>query len=56
MSHSNKSNKDPHSTFDHSQTLENTLDFIEVQKLINLCISSIVYGNFNSKEVDEKSL
>ena len=28
VSHANKSNKDPHSTFDHSfRTLENTLDY-----------------------------
>ena len=33
VSHANKSNKDPHSTFDHSlRTLENTLDFSKDKK------------------------
>ena len=33
VSHANKSNKDPHSTFDHSfRTLENTLDFAKTIK------------------------
>ena len=33
VSHANKSNKDPHSTFDHSyRTLENTLDFAKKKK------------------------
>ena len=33
VSHANKSNKDPHSTFDHSfRTLENTLDFAKNNK------------------------
>jgi GDP-D-mannose dehydratase len=33
VSHANKSNKDPHNTFDHSlRTLENTLDFARVKK------------------------
>ena len=57
VSHSNKSNKDPHSTFDHSfRTLENTLDFARGSKThVIYMSSSMVYGNFNSKEVDEKS-
>jgi nucleoside-diphosphate-sugar epimerase len=33
VSHANKSNKDPHSTFDHSlRTLENTLDYAKKKK------------------------
>ena len=57
VSHSNKSNKDPHSTFDHSlRTLENTLDFAKGRKIhVVYMSSSMVYGNFNAKEVDETS-
>ncbi len=57
VSHSNKSNKDPHSTFDHSlRTLENTLDFAKGTKThVVYMSSSMVYGNFNAKEVDETS-
>ena len=37
VSHANKSNKDPHSTFDNSlRTLENTLDFARYKKTCNL--------------------
>lgn len=57
VSHANKSNKDPHSTFDHSfRTLENTLDFAKNNKthLIYLS-SSMVYGNFDSKDVNEET-
>ena len=33
VSHANKSNKDPHSTFDHSlRTLENVLDNVRINK------------------------
>ena len=52
VSHANKSNKDPHSTFDHSlRTLENALD---VARNLNDChfiyfSSSMVYGNFEKK-------
>lgn len=56
VSHSNRSNKDPHSTFDHSlRTLENVLDFSKnnIEHFIYFS-SSMVYGNFNGKEVDEK--
>ena len=55
VSHSNKSNKDPHSTFDHSlRTLENTLDFARVKKRHVIYLSSsMVYGNFQTKEVTE---
>ena len=55
VSHANRSNKDPHSTFDHSlRTLENALDNAKdkVEKFIYFS-SSMVYGNFKSKEVDE---
>tara|TARA_B100001057_G_scaffold500204_1_gene614063 strand:+ start:738 stop:1424 length:687 start_codon:yes stop_codon:yes gene_type:complete len=57
VSHANKSNKDPHTTFDHSlRTLENVLDNVRVNKthLIYLS-SSMVYGNFDGSSVDEKS-
>jgi len=55
VSHANKSNKDPHSTFDHSlRTLENTLDNARIRKTHVIYISSsMVYGDFNSKEVNE---
>ena len=57
VSHANKSNKDPHSTFDHSlRTLENTLDFAKNYKIQVIYISSsIVYGDFNGLEVYEKT-
>jgi len=57
VSHANKSNKDPHSTFDHSlRTLENTLDFAKSKKIhIIYLSSSMVYGDFNSNEVNEKT-
>lgn len=60
VSHANKSNKDPHNTFDHSiRTLENCLDIARgLNKKNNFChliyfSSSMVYGNFNSESVDE---
>ena len=58
VSHANKSNKDPHSTFDHSlRTLENTLDYARVNKTHTIYMSSsMVYGNFNSKNVNEDDL
>tara|TARA_B100000963_G_C22623295_1_gene671073 strand:+ start:249 stop:1253 length:1005 start_codon:yes stop_codon:yes gene_type:complete len=58
VSHANKSNKDPHTTFDHSlRTLENTLDFAKEKKVHTIYISSsMVYGNFNGKDVDENSI
>ena len=58
VSHTNKSNKDPHSTFDNSlRTLENTLDFCKTKKTHVIYLSSsMVYGNFNSKEVDENTI
>jgi len=57
VSHSNRSNKDPYSTFDHSfRTLENALDCSKnnVEQFIYFS-SSMVYGNFNKKNVDEES-
>jgi nucleoside-diphosphate-sugar epimerase len=55
VSHANRSNKDPHTTFDHSlRTLENTLDFAKNKKTHTIYISSsMVYGNFVTNEVDE---
>ena len=58
VSHANRSNKDPHSTFDHSlRTLENSLDNAKnrIEHFIFLS-SSMVYGNFKSSEVDEKTI
>ena len=57
VSHANKSNKDPHSTFDHSlRTLENTLDFAKNKKIHVIYISSsMVYGNFNKGTVNEEA-
>ena len=56
VSHANKSNKDPHSTFDHSfRTLENTLDFAKNKKTHVIYLSSsMVYGNFDSEDVNEE--
>ena len=57
VSHSNRSNKDPYSTFDHSfRTLENALDCSKnkVEQFIYFS-SSMVYGNFNEKNVDEET-
>ena len=55
VSHANKSNKDPHSTFDHSlRTLENTLDFAKNKKVhVIYMSSSMVYGDFNADKVNE---
>ena len=56
VSHANKSNKSPHTTFDNSlRTLENTLDFIYNQIHVIYLSSSMVYGEFNGKSVDEES-
>jgi nucleoside-diphosphate-sugar epimerase len=56
VSHAGQSNKDPYSTFDHSlRTLENALDYARdnVEHFIFLS-SSMVYGNFETNEVDEE--
>jgi len=55
VSHSNRSNKDPFNTFDHSfRTLENVLDASrgKIERLIYFS-SSMVYGNFTKNEVEE---
>jgi nucleoside-diphosphate-sugar epimerase len=59
VSHANRSNKDPYSTFDHSlRTLENTLDWTRGSKLERYVYysSSMVYGNFESGIVDEETV
>ena len=56
VSHANRSNKDPYSTFDHSlRTLENALDNSknQVEHFIYFS-SSMVYGNFEKDIVDEE--
>lgn len=65
VAHAGKSNKDPHSTFDHSlRTLENVLDYARgggegtkprVEQFIYLS-SSMVYGHFNSESVVEETV
>ena len=60
VAHANVSNKDPFSTFDHSmRTLENLLDISRnikrLKKFIYLS-SSLVYGQFKQKTVNEKTL
>jgi nucleoside-diphosphate-sugar epimerase len=57
VSHANKSNKDPYSTFDHSfRTLENALDASRknVEHFIYFS-SSMVYGHFEGGMVTEDS-
>jgi nucleoside-diphosphate-sugar epimerase len=57
VSHANRSNKDPYSTFDHSfRTLENALDWSRgnAEHFIYLS-SSMIYGNFRSGTVDEET-
>lgn len=57
VAHANKSNKDPHSTFDHSfRTLENALDNAKgrIEHFIYFS-SSMVYGNFKGESVNEES-
>lgn len=58
VSHANKSNKDPYSTFDHSmRTLENALDASRngVKHFIFFS-SSMVYGNFEGDAVTEETV
>jgi nucleoside-diphosphate-sugar epimerase len=58
VSHANRSNKDPYSTFDHSfLTLENALDCarsssFNIEQFIFFS-SSMVYGNFKNNQVYE---
>ena len=57
VSHANKSNKDPYSTFDHSfRTLENALDCSKglVEHFIYFS-SSMVYGHFTEGVVTEET-
>lgn len=57
VSHANRSNKDPYSTFDNSlRTLENALDSCRdfIEHFIYFS-SSMVYGNFQSIIVDENT-
>ena len=59
VSHANKSNKDPHSTFDHSlRTLENALDYsrspVSGDVHFIYLSSSMVYGNFSAEQVSEE--
>lgn len=60
VSHANKSNKDPYSTFDHSlRTLENALDAARGTESVKHFIffsSSMVYGNFADDQVDEETV
>lgn len=57
VSHAGQSNKDPHTTFDHSlRTLENTLDWARSSKSMEHFIflsSSMVYGDFLTDGVTE---
>ena len=57
VSHANKSNKDPHTTFDHTiRTLENTLDIARsLGSHVIYLSSSMVYGHFHGKTVTEDS-
>ena len=57
VSHANKSNKDPYSTFDHSfRTLENALDACrEKVKHFIYFSSSMVYGHFQEPVVTEET-
>ena len=54
VSHANKSQRST-ITFDRSlRTLENTLDFAKSNKIhVVYMSSSMVYGNFNSSDVDK---
>lgn len=59
VSHANRSNKNPFSTFDHSlRTLENALDNTRGNKVDHFIYfsSSMVYGNFKSDSVDENTV
>ena len=58
VSHANRSNVDPHKTFENSLvTLENVLDYAKnkVEHFI-FSSSSMVYGNFKTSEVNEDSI
>jgi perosamine synthetase len=58
VSHANRSNKSPHSTFDHSlRTLENALDWAQSVDLDHFIYfsSSMIYGHFPEGLVDEET-
>ena len=58
VSHSNRSNIEPHKTFENSLvTLENVLDYAKdkVEHFI-FSSSSMVYGNFKTPEVNEENI
>jgi len=57
VSHASKSNKDPHTTFDHTlRTLENTLDIARGYKShVIYFSSSMAYGHFEGQAVTEET-
>jgi len=57
VSHANKSNKDPHTTFDHTlRTLENTLDIAKsFGSHVIYFSSSMAYGHFDGQSVNEET-
>ena len=58
VSHANKSNKDPYSTFDHSfRTLENSLDCSRGRSVEHFIYfsSSMIYGHFKGGSVTEET-
>ncbi len=57
VSHANKSNKDPHTTFDHTlRTLENTLDIAKSKRThVIYFSSSMAYGHFDGQDVTEET-
>lgn len=58
VAHAGQSNKDPHTTFDHSlRTLENALDYARADDRVEHFVflsSSMVYGDFLTPAVDEE--
>jgi nucleoside-diphosphate-sugar epimerase len=58
VAHAGQSNKDPHTTFDHSlRTLENALDYARADERVEHFVflsSSMVYGDFLTPAVDEE--
>jgi len=56
VSHADKSNKDPHTTFDHTlRTLENTLDIAKsFGSHVIYFSSSMAYGHFDGRPVMKK--
>jgi nucleoside-diphosphate-sugar epimerase len=58
VAHAGQSNKDPHTTFDHSlRTLENALDYARADGRVEHFVflsSSMVYGDFLTPAVDEE--